>query len=164
MFIQLGSCSRVADDDWILATGFVISSLAVQGLSNRSGWSHHLGPVVGNVLVVRIVRALQLLGANVTEHDSKCKETEHTNHQKDIYNALRLNVALGSGCMVHCLLGSVVLGRGVRQYTCVVEAVLQEGEKERLQLGGVDVWHGWPLLEDQQTATEKEEELRNIDI
>lgn len=111
----------------------------MQSLSDRPGRSHHLGPVVGNVLVVRIMRALQLLGANVTEHDSKCEEAEHANNQKDIHNALRLKVRQSSRHMVRCLLGSVVLAYRGRQYTCVVEAVLQEGEKARLQLGGVDV-------------------------
>lgn len=125
---QLGSCSRVADDDWLFATGLVNGSLAVQSLSNRPGRSHHLGPVAGNVLVVWIVRALQFLGANVTEHDSKCEETKHANHQKNIYNALRLNVALGSSYMEHCLVGSVVLGLWGRQYACAVEEVLEEGE------------------------------------
>lgn len=136
---QLLQCCRVADDDGLLAAGSVTRTLPVQSLSDGPGWSHHLGPVVGNVLVVRIMRALQLLGANVAEHDAECEEAEHADHQKDIHHALRLRVGPGSGHVVHSLLGSVVLRNRWRQYACAVEAVLQEGQQERLQLGGVDV-------------------------
>lgn len=83
------------------------------------------------------MRALQLLGANVAEHDAECEEAEHANHQDDIHHALRLSV--GPGSSLRSRLGSVVLRYLRRQYTGAVEAVLQEGEQERLQLGGVDV-------------------------
>lgn len=111
----------------------------MQSLSDDPGRSHHLGPVVGNVLVIRVLRALQLLGANVAEHDAECEEAEHANHQKDVHHALRLSVGPGSSHVGRSLLGGVVVRHRWRQHTCAVEAVLQEGEQERLQLGGVDV-------------------------
>lgn len=142
LICQLVQCGRVADDDRLLAAGAVASSLPVQSLSHGPGRSHHLGPVVGNVLVVRIMRTLQFLGANVAEHDAKGEEAEHANHQEDVHDSLRLRVGPGSRCVVHSLLGRVVLRQRRRQYSCAVEPVLQEGEQERLQLGGVDVRHG----------------------
>lgn len=88
------------------------------------------------------MRALQLLGANVAEHDAKREEAEHANHQKNIHDAWSLSVSPDSSRVVHSLLGSVVLRCRQREYAGAVEAVLQEGEQERLQLGGVDVRHG----------------------
>lgn len=101
---QLLQCCRVADDNRLLAA----CCLPVQSLSDDPGGSQHLGPVVGDVLVIRVLRALQLLGADVAEHDAKCEEAEHANHQKDVHHALRLSVDPGTSCLVQSLLGSVV--------------------------------------------------------
>lgn len=108
-------------------------------LSAGPGRGHRRGPVVGDVLVVWIVRPFQFLGADVAQHDTECEEAEHADHQKDVHHALRLSRSPGSGRMVHSLLGSVVLRCLWRQYACAVEAVLQEEEQEGLQLGSIDV-------------------------
>lgn len=102
-------CCRVADDDRLLASGSVTRSIPVQSLGDDPGRSHHLTPVVGDVLVVRIVRVLQLLGANVAEHDAEREEAEHAHHEKDVQHALRLSASLRSSHIVHRLLGGVVL-------------------------------------------------------
>lgn len=89
------------------------------------------------------MRALQLLGADVAEHDAECEEAEHADHQQDVHDSLRLSVDPACSPVLHSLLGSEVLGRPRgRQEACAVEAVLQDGEKERLQLGAVGVGHG----------------------
>lgn len=121
---QLLQCCRIADDDGLLAAGSVTCSLSVQSLSDSPGWGHHLSPVVCNVLVIWVMRALQLLGANVAEHDAKCEEAEHPNNQKDVHHALRLSVSFGCSHVLHSMLGGVVLRCERRQYICAVEAVL----------------------------------------
>lgn len=81
------------------------------------------------------MRVFQFLGANVTEHDSKREEAEQADHQQDVHHAL----GLSRDSVVHGLLGSVVQRYYCRRHRCSVQAVLQEGEQQGLQLSGVDV-------------------------
>lgn len=118
-------CCPVADDDWLPAAGSVTPSLPVQSLSDGPGWSHDLVPVLSDILMVWVMRAFQLLGAYVAEHDAEREEAEHANHQKDIHDSLRLSMDPSSSHEVHSLLRGVVLRYRWGQYTCTVEAVLQ---------------------------------------
>ncbi|TNN67742.1 hypothetical protein EYF80_022058 [Liparis tanakae] len=142
LIFRLLQCCGVADDDGLLAAGCVPTGVPpVKRLSDGPGRGGHLGPVLGDVLMVRILGALQLLGANVAEHDAKREEAEHADHQEDVHHALGLSVGPGSGHGVHGRLRSGVVVQRWRQEAGAVEAVLQEGEQQRLQLGGVDVRH-----------------------
>lgn len=96
---------------------------------------------MGDVLVVRVLGALQLLGADVAEHDAEREEAEEAHHQDDVHQLLRLGVASGRSCLLQGLMGSGVSRRGGRLKAAGVEAVLQEGEQERLQLGAVEAGH-----------------------
>uniref|UniRef100_A0A3P9M412 DnaJ (Hsp40) homolog, subfamily C, member 28 n=1 Tax=Oryzias latipes TaxID=8090 RepID=A0A3P9M412_ORYLA len=127
------SCCRVAEDD-----GPLPASLPVEGLCHDPARRRHGGPVVCDVLVVRVLGALQLPGADVAEHDAEGAEAEHAHHQDNVHDALRLGPDSAPG--LHGMLGGVVLSVEVG----AVEAVVQEGEQERLQLRAVGGEHDDP--------------------
>lgn len=71
-----------------------------------------------NILVVKIIRAFQFLGANEAEHDAKREKAEHANHQNNVNHTVRLS--MWPLCSVA---GSVLRCHG-RQKTRAVEEVL----------------------------------------
>lgn len=128
---------RVAEDHRVLGP-------PLQRLGYGPGRPRHGAPVVGDVLVVRVLGALQLPGADVAQHDAEGEEAEEADHQQDEQQLLRLRAPPGGGRrLLQSIMGSVVPWR---LEAAAVEAVLQDGEQQRLQLGAVEAEHRCPLL------------------
>lgn len=99
---------------------------------------------MGDVLMVRVLGALQLPGADVAEHDAEREEAERAHHQQDVQDPLRLRPLLQG-----------MMGAGVLRLRGAVEAVLQESEQEGLQLAAVGVDHVCRVVDQDSAAGTK---------